>query len=207
MTSNFEACPECDHALEEIRERVRMRMGRRSATVEVERMACAHCGNRFATPDQMSSAQRSLATLLRLQEGLLPPERVREIRVQYGLTQPEFERLLGVGPKTVVRWERGTVFQNRATDELLRLIESVPAAYEFLATRRGLLAPAFGDPAVAQASHERHVRYVARRKRVLPEIAGTGKQVVGFQPKPPTTRVSISPDETAVPTIPEMQLT
>jgi DNA-binding transcriptional regulator YiaG len=43
-----------------------------------------------------------------------------------------FERVLRVGPKTVVRWERGTVFQNRATDTLLRMIRDVPAAREYL---------------------------------------------------------------------------
>lgn len=206
MSSKFDMCPQCDRVMEVVHERQKMRMGKRSATIEVELMACPHCGARFATPAQMSGAQQKLATVLRVQEDLLPPERVRKIRVQYGLTQPEFERLLGVGPKTVVRWERGTVFQNRATDELLRVIENVPAAYEFLATRRGLLAPAFGDPAVSADSHERHVRYVAKRKRQLPDL-GAKAAVADFRPKPTASRVSLGPDETAVPTIPEMQLT
>ena len=55
-----------------------------------------------------------------------------EIREGLGLTQQSFEQLLGVGPKTVVRWERGTVFQNRATDSLLRVIRAFPEAARFL---------------------------------------------------------------------------
>jgi HTH-type transcriptional regulator/antitoxin MqsA len=204
MNPTFDIC-HCGGALEVVREREKMKMGSRSAIVEVERLACATCGERFATPDQMREAQRSLATQLRLQEGLLSPDQVRRIRVQYGLTQPEFERLLNVGPKTVVRWERGTVFQNRATDELLRIIEAVPSAYEHLATRRGLLAPAFGDEIGSKESHERHISYVARSKRRLPDPGVAA--VAAFPKESNRSAVSAINKETTVPTIPEKQLT
>ena len=60
-----------------------------------------------------------------------------------GIACPEFAELsaafeTGEKPKTVVRWEKGTVFQNAATDALLRLVRDLPGAAEYLAARRGV---------------------------------------------------------------------
>jgi hypothetical protein len=44
------------------------------------------------------------------------------------------ENLLGVGSKTVVRWEKGTVFQSATADRLMRLILRVPAVMGILAS-------------------------------------------------------------------------
>ena len=53
---------------------------------------------------------------------------LRAIREGYGLTQDALEQLLRVGPKTVVRWERGTVCQSAAVDTLLAVLRDEPAA-------------------------------------------------------------------------------
>jgi putative zinc finger/helix-turn-helix YgiT family protein len=101
---------------------------------------CDSCEESFYTPDQALAAQRAAAAELRRQEDLLTPEEIRATRERFGLTQSQMERLLGVGPKTVVRWERGTVFQNRSTDQLLRVIGAVPDAFRFLAVASGVAA-------------------------------------------------------------------
>jgi len=46
-----------------------------------------------------------------------------------------------------VRWERGTVFQNAATDALLRVIDRFPGVVGFLAELHGLEHPARGEQA------------------------------------------------------------
>ncbi len=71
----------------------------------------------------------------------MAPQEIRDVRKRLGLTQHAFEKLLGVGPKTVVRWERGTVFQNRSTDSLLRVIDVVPESAQFLARLKGVTLP------------------------------------------------------------------
>jgi HTH-type transcriptional regulator/antitoxin MqsA len=96
------------------------------------------CGGELYAPGQAAATQRRASARIREQDGLLRPEEIRAIRERLGLSQRAFERLLGVGAKTVVRWERGTVFQNRATDALLRLVGSFGAAAEFLAERHGV---------------------------------------------------------------------
>lgn len=90
------------------------------------------------SPDDLDELQIRANELIRKEEGLLFPQQIEGIRNQLGLTQPQFERLLGVGPKTVVRWEKGTVFQNSATDSLLRVLRDVPEAAAYLASRQSV---------------------------------------------------------------------
>ncbi|MBL0171910.1 MAG: helix-turn-helix domain-containing protein [Gemmatimonadaceae bacterium] len=74
--------------------------------------------------------------MARADHGLLTPQELRDIRGQHDLTQQQLEQLLNVGPKTVVRWEKGTVVQNAATVTLLRLLRDVPAVYRHLRRTR-----------------------------------------------------------------------
>jgi len=101
---------------------------------------CASCDEVYFTSDQADTAQRLAASVLRKKEGLLAPEDIRAIRKRLGLTQADLERLLGVGPKTVVRWERGTVFQSSSVDRLLRVVAELPEAARIL-TRHHTVMP------------------------------------------------------------------
>ena len=67
--------------------------------------------------------------------GLLSGDEVRELRQALGLSQAKFEKLIGAGPKTVVRWERGSVFQNRTADTLMRVVRDFPEVAAYLMKR------------------------------------------------------------------------
>ncbi len=43
-----------------------------------------------------------------------------------GLSQADLEHALGIGPKTLVRWENNTSIQSKSIDDVLRLIELDP---------------------------------------------------------------------------------
>lgn len=117
-------CHVCDGEAIPISEVREYTIGRRSAVVQDEFMRCPACAEEFYLAGQMDAVQRRASAAIREEEGLLLPEEIRAIREGLGLSQADFERLLGVGPKTVVRWEKGTVFQNKATDALLRLLNA-----------------------------------------------------------------------------------
>ncbi len=87
---------------------------------------CGRCGEEFYTREQSLASSRAAASALRAHEGLLSPDEIRAIRERLGWTQAQLEQALGVGPKTVVRWERGTVRQSRAADRLLRVLAAHP---------------------------------------------------------------------------------
>lgn len=110
----------------------------RSVEVEDEYYRCESCGEEVYRPGMMDAVLRRATARIRKEDGLLTPEQVREVRRKYGLTQPDFERLLGVGTNTIVRWERGTVPQNAAADSLLRLLDEFPENARYLATLHGV---------------------------------------------------------------------
>ena len=48
------------------------------------------------------------------------------MRTTLGLSQDAFERLLGVGKKTVTRWENGVIFPSAAANNLMKLLRLEP---------------------------------------------------------------------------------
>ncbi|HSW30647.1 MAG TPA: type II TA system antitoxin MqsA family protein [Longimicrobiales bacterium] len=136
--SKARVCPLCGGRLAIVAEVCDVRVGKRSVRIPDRFTRCSDCGEELYAPGQLEATQQRAAYCIREEDGLLMPEEIRAIRLDLGLTQHAFERLLGTGPKTVVRWERGTVFQNQSTDALLRVIRAVPAAAGFLAERNGV---------------------------------------------------------------------
>ncbi|MDA8130394.1 MAG: type II toxin-antitoxin system MqsA family antitoxin [Elusimicrobia bacterium] len=53
---------------------------------------------------------------------LLSPAELKSIRQELNLSQTSMARLLGVGAKSYLRWETGLSVQNKAMDNLIRLI-------------------------------------------------------------------------------------
>jgi putative zinc finger/helix-turn-helix YgiT family protein len=96
------------------------------------------CGEVFYAPGEMDDVMKRASALIRQREHMLTPGEIKSIRSSLGVTQHQFEELLGAGPKTVVRWERGTVIQNGATNTLLLLLRDVPEARTHLLRMRGI---------------------------------------------------------------------
>lgn len=115
-------CKICGGEARVVTERDLYPVGEREAEIERQMVRCSDCGEEYVTPEQMEENQQAASRRIRKQEGLLQPEQIRYIRTEVlGLTQEELELILGAGPKTVTRWENGTVFQNGTTDRLLRV--------------------------------------------------------------------------------------
>jgi putative zinc finger/helix-turn-helix YgiT family protein len=96
---------------------------------------CSGCGEERIDLDQLDRARVAAAKALTAAEGLLQPEEIRALREGLGLTQSAFEQALGLGPKTMVRWETGRVMPSQAMALLLLLIKRDPSAMGFLTAR------------------------------------------------------------------------
>jgi HTH-type transcriptional regulator/antitoxin MqsA len=114
----------CEGEYREVTEPQTFKVRGRVVTVPVAMMKCDTCGEIMYSPEQVDRAQETINAEIRRRENLLAPGEVAAIRGTLGLKQDEFERLLGVGPKTVVRWESGRVFQSKAADALMRLVRA-----------------------------------------------------------------------------------
>lgn len=98
-------------------------------------------GEESHTFGQIKGTQGRASNGIGANDGLSLPAEMRDISETLGLTRCVLERPLGVGAKTVVRWEGGTVFQSRATDTLLRDIRAFTSAAVFLPERHGVAPP------------------------------------------------------------------
>ena len=103
---------------------------------DAEMCKCASCGKRFFTPDQVKAVLLAVKRRARVKAGLLTPEEIVAIRHKLGLSQSELERLFGLGPKVVTRWETGRVVHSKAADVALRLLALDPESMKRIRMRR-----------------------------------------------------------------------
>ena len=96
---------------------------------------CASCGEIYLESGMDGDIHRRAVDQYKRDNGLLSGDEVRELRQALGLSQAKFEKLIGAGPKTVVRWERGSVFQNRTADTLMRVVRDFPEVAAYLTKR------------------------------------------------------------------------
>lgn len=137
MITNSE-CAFCGGATSARHEMDEMAIGKRLVTIVREFTQCTECGETYVTEEQSERNRRRASEEIRKKEDLLLPDEIRGIREKYDLSQEQLEGLIGAGPKTVTRWETGKVFQNQATDSLLRVIDRFPRVLAFLAERHGI---------------------------------------------------------------------
>lgn len=133
-----EICHECGGPVVEERGPQEVQVGERFVTVEAAYLRCTQCGEIVFRFSQAQAMERAAVDLVRREEGLLAPSEIEAIRAQYGLSQAAFEQLIHAGPKTVTRWERGTVAPNGTADTLLRILRDRPDVVGQLARERGV---------------------------------------------------------------------
>lgn len=120
-----------------------LKMGDRAVTFMDWLYRCERCGEGFLTfGGMLDDSFRRATAVIRAEDGLLAPDEIVGLRKKYGLTQAQLERLIGAGEKTVVRWERGTVAQNKTADTLLRVLLDHPDVVAALKRKNGLAKPA-----------------------------------------------------------------
>lgn len=110
----------------------------RWATIEDEFYRCPRCDEDVYLGGMVDESFRRAAAVIRAEDGLLGPDEIVALREKYGLSQAGLEGLIGAGEKTVVRWERGTVSQNKTADTLLRILADHPEVVKQLAAERGV---------------------------------------------------------------------
>jgi HTH-type transcriptional regulator/antitoxin MqsA len=142
MIPENDVCPLCGGPAILVDEPHSMRMGERPVTFMDRFYRCAKCGEEYLNGEMMDDSQRRATAVIRAEDGLLAPDEIVGLRKKYGLTQANLERLIGAGEKTVVRWERGTVAQNKTADTLLRVLLEHPDVVVALKRQNGLAKPA-----------------------------------------------------------------
>jgi len=139
-TAALSKCPRCGELeIETVlaKDEVTCKDGKRLSYADVH-SRCKACNFEFYTKKQSLEHSRARAAVLREVDGLRTPAAIKHLREVFGLTQAELERVVGAGPKTCVRWEKGTVAQSAVVDALLWIAEQFPEVFWRLAEKRGV---------------------------------------------------------------------
>ena len=107
----------------------RFKVGNKKITIHLTGLSwskCKNCGEDYLNPQDCKIESQKLFEALaeeRKKRGLLTGEEIKAIRESFGFTQVEFEKLLGIGAKSFVRWENYRSDQSKSADLLLRAIK------------------------------------------------------------------------------------
>lgn len=129
-------CSVCGSVMREVTGAITETVRGVSTTVDgVHQYVCDACGEIELDLDDADRLSREQMRQVAKAKGILSPDEIREIRKGLGLTQEEFQRLLGVSSPAVSRWETGAMLPSKTTDNLMRVIAEVPEAVAFLMDR------------------------------------------------------------------------
>lgn len=117
-----EYCPKCEKEVEVIHAVCKKVMPVKGVDVEIDASidTCSSCGHEIWINESVDENLRKAYNTYRKMEGLLLPEEIKAIREQYGLSQTAFARVLGLGDKTITRYENGSL-QDEAQNNLILL--------------------------------------------------------------------------------------
>lgn len=120
-------CIECGATLDVTSEPIATEFRGESLTVEgIEHYICPECGEVVFDSAMNSAYEQEVDREYRRKCGLLSPEEIKSYRNDLGLTQEQFQTLLGVGKLSVCRWETGRLAQSKTVDNLIRAYMSCP---------------------------------------------------------------------------------
>ena len=126
-------CCECGHEMRLTNEPMKETYRGEEIVVDgIERWSCDGCGNYVISAENASRFSRGLAEAYAKKHRMLAPSEIRETRHSLGLSQKQFEAMLGVTSPSVSRWESGKVQQSKPVDLLIRLIRDVPGVSQAL---------------------------------------------------------------------------
>lgn len=92
-------------------------------TIMANICTCASCGEEILSLQHDDDNLRRAYAIYRSRHNLLQPEEIKKIREQYGISQVNFARILGVGDKTIARYENGSL-QDEAINNLILLAKN-----------------------------------------------------------------------------------
>lgn len=126
-------CMECGSEMRKCSDSVDAEYRGEKITVHgVEHYACDTCGEIVFDAEDGKKYDAEVIRRYATIHDLLSPEEIKAIRKSSGLTQRDFEKVIGVSSPSVSRWETGRVLQSKPLDLLMRAYRDAP---ELMMTR------------------------------------------------------------------------
>ncbi|KKL62355.1 hypothetical protein LCGC14_2186020 [marine sediment metagenome] len=134
-----EFCPNCEEYRETkvVQREETYTVRDRQITVSVKAETCSSCGESIGSDEADQEVLDAVHAEFRRQADLLTPERIKQIRKRYRLSQRSLAALLGMSEATINRYEQGGL-QDQAHDTAIRACDR-PEIVRDLLERRGHL--------------------------------------------------------------------
>jgi HTH-type transcriptional regulator / antitoxin MqsA len=100
---------------------------------------CDACGSEQADAVQTRNNKRAMLAFKKTVDGLLTGVEIKVLRSRLGINQVQAAAIFGGGPVAFSKYENDDVMQSEAMDKLLRLAEEMPAAFNNLAKKAGVV--------------------------------------------------------------------
>lgn len=153
-------CPECGNAMRKTSEPVKEEFRGEVFEIRgVEHDVCDNCGETSFDAAALDELYTKLDDTYRTRKGLLTPKEIKQLRKNCGLTQAQFEKIIGVNPPTCSRWESGAVMQSATANNIMWLMRDVPCVADALKRKAELPG---SEPACAASSEWKAVAHAAR---------------------------------------------
>lgn len=123
MSMNY--CYACNRETETVLTKVEktFRIKECPLSVTITQAECSVCHHEVFVEALETENDRLAFDAYRKKVGLLLPQEIKAIRESYGLSQTTFAKVMGLGEKTITRYENGSL-QDMAYDNLLRMIQN-----------------------------------------------------------------------------------
>lgn len=114
-------CPNCNKMMDsEVVERLEtLSVCGEVIQLKVKMRVCKKCGEPLADDELDDISLKQFYDEYRRRNNLLFPNEIKKIREKYNMSQTEFAKLLGMGAKTITRYENGTI-QDKTHDNLIK---------------------------------------------------------------------------------------
>lgn len=162
-------CPKCETEVEstirEVTETYPVKGEEITITARVR--FCAVCGEDIWDDELDAQNLLTAYALYREKHGMLQPDEIRQIREKYGLSQVAFARILGLGDKTIARYENGSI-ADMAQNNLIALVRSPRNFKELLKKNK------------TKISEEEYQRALAALEALRCRVVYGGRQIYSF---------------------------
>lgn len=108
--------------------------------LDVRVPVCSHCGQEVYDPDVDPVNQQRAFDMYREEHHLLKPSEITAIREMYGLAIDRFSELIGLGKKTLWRYENGYI-PDKAQNTLIMLMQNPENFRTIYEKEKGFLRP------------------------------------------------------------------
>lgn len=125
-------CPETGAQMHRDKRPMTLSYKDQQITFDMPGWYCTESDQSVHTAEDTKVSDRMLNLLKARVEGLLEPDRIREIRKKLGLSQTDAGELIGGGPRAFQKYEAGDLLPSRAIISALLLLDKDPSGLQVL---------------------------------------------------------------------------